>query len=199
MPFINLIHEQRLQIRQREQQIRILTLVAFGVGSLAFLAVGFFLFNTARYQVMIGTLEAKKRALQPLIEQLEANERDQAGLEPKLTTLTNATKATEQWSKLMEHLLVNMPKSVWLTKIQTQLGMEADGGGVNVTFGGYSLNHDEIGEFLLRLESCQDLEGVTLRFSQERLVEKSNLLEFEIFASISGSKVTKKIKAKESA
>ena len=47
MPLINLIHEQRLLVRQREQKIRILMLATFGLGVFAFLATGFYLFNTA--------------------------------------------------------------------------------------------------------------------------------------------------------
>lgn len=197
MPLINLIHEQRLLVRQREQKVRILLLSSFAVGAFAFLATGFYLFNTARYQVMIGALEARKQALEPLSKQLRANERDQATLEPKLTTLTDATKATDKWNRLMNHLTVNVPGSLWLTAIRTNQSTDPDAG-MTITFGGYSLNHDDIGEFLLRLESCSDLESVTLKFSQERAVERATLLEFEVSAVLKGSKVNKKVQEKES-
>ena len=198
MPLINLIHEQRQLVRQRERKVRVLLLATIGLGTFAFLSSGYFLFNAARYQVMVGALESKKRALDPLIKRLKANELDQRVLEPKLTTLTNATKATDQWYKLMNHLVVNVPPTVWLTNIKTTTATDKDGG-VSLVFGGYSLSHDEVGEFLLRLETCPELEGVTLRFSQERAVEKDKMLEFEISAFLAGSKNTKKIKEKESA
>lgn len=198
MPLINLIHEQRLLVRQREQKIRILLLASVATGAFAFLATGFYLFNTARYQVMIGALEAKKATLEPLSKQLKSNERDQSVMEPKLTTLTDATKATEKWNRLMTHLTTNVPRTLWLTSIRTNQSTNPDEG-TTVTFGGYSLNHDDIGEFLLRLEACEDLEGVNLKFSQERIVEKANFLEFEISATLQGSRASKKIKEKETA
>ena len=198
MPLINLIHEQRLLVRQREQKVRILLLATFGIGLFAFLSTGYFLFNTARYQVMIGALEAKKKLLEPLMVQLKTNELDKSTMEPKLTTLTSATKATEQWSHLMDHLTVNVPKTVWLTSVKTNQSTDPEAG-ITVVFGGYSLNHDEIGEFLLRLEACPDLESVTLKFSQERLVNKNKLLEFEIGSTLHGSRIVKKLKEKESA
>ena len=198
MPLINLIHEQRLLVRQREQKIRILMLATFGLGVFAFLATGFYLFNTARYQVMVGSLELKKGALQPLMKQLHTNELDQKSLEPKLDTLTSATKATEQWFNLMDYMTVNIPKSVWLTNMKTTSSPDAEAG-ITISIGGYSLNHDEIGEILLRLEACPDLEGVTLKFSQERLIDQNKLLEFEINAVLHGSRVMKKVKEKESA
>lgn len=198
MPLINLIHEQRLLVRQREQKIRILLLASVSVGAFAFLATGFYLFNTARFQVMVGALEAKQRTLEPLMKQLKSNERDQSVMEPKLTTLTNATKATEKWNRIMGHLTTNVPGTLWLTSIRTNQSTNAEEG-VALTFGGYSLNHDDIGEFLLRLEACEDLEGVTLKFSQERSVDRNRLLEFEINATLAGSKTVKKIKEKDAA
>lgn len=198
MPLINLIHEQRLLVRQREQKVRILMLATFSLGVFAFLATGFNLFNAARYQVMVGALEAKQKSLEPLSKQLKANKLDQATLEPKLTTLTSATKATEQWSHLMDYLTVNVPKSAWLTSVKTTTSTDPEAG-VAIIFGGYSLNHDEIGETLLRLEACPDLEGVTLKFSQERIIDQKEVLEFEISAVLHGSRVVKKVKEKESA
>ena len=198
MPLINLIHEQRLLVKKCEQQIRILTLSAIAAGAFAFLATGYFLFNAARFQVMIGSLEAKKILVEPLIKQLKTNEIDQQTMEPKLTTLTNASKNTEQWFKVMTHLTTNTPSTTWLTKVQAVQGSEKDSV-VQVNFGGYSTNHDDIGEFLLRLETCPDLEAVSLKYSQEREVNKVTLLEFEITANLKNSKTEKKVKEKESA
>lgn len=197
MPLINLIHEQRLQVRQQERKVRVLMLATVGLGAIAFLGAGYFLFETARYQLMVGGLEAKKRALEPLLKQLKSNELDERLLEPKLTTLTSATKATEQWSRIMNHLTINVPKGVWLNSVKCVTQTDAEGG-VTLTFTGYSVNHDGIGELLLRLDKCTDLEGVTLKFSQERVLEKeAKVLEFEISATLAGSKVEKKIKEKD--
>lgn len=197
MPLINLIYEQRQLVRQRERQVRMLVLATLGLGAMSFLAAGFYVFEAARYQVMVGGLEAKKRALDPMLKQLESNQRDQAQLEPKLTTLSSATKATEQWSKIMTHLTTNVPKSVWLNNIKCNQQPDQDGG-INLSLAGYSTNHDEIGEFLLRLEACPELESVTLKFTQERLLDKGiKVLEFEVSAYLAGSRNQKKIKEKD--
>lgn len=199
MPLINLIHEQRIQVRLRERQIRVLLLATVGLGAVAFLGAGYFLFETAKYQLMVGALEAKKRALEPLLKQLKTNELDEKLMEPKLTTLTSATKATEQWSRILAHLTTNVPKGVWLNAVKCGSQPDADGA-INVTISGYSVNHDGIGELLLRLDACKDLSGVNLKFSQERLLEKDvKILEFEVNATLAGSKVEKKVKEKEAA
>ncbi|MBS1723769.1 MAG: PilN domain-containing protein [Armatimonadetes bacterium] len=199
MPFINLIHEQRQLIRSREQQVRVLGLASVGLGAVAFLTASYFLFNTARFQVMSGTLEAKKRALAPMLKQLKQNELDQQVLEPKLTSLSDATKATQQWYRVMDHIAVNVPKGTWLYNWKCTQITTGEDTGTAIVFNGYSLDHDAIGELLLRLEACPDLEGVTLKYSQERLVDKSQVLEFEINSYLAGSRKTKKIKEKESA
>ncbi len=199
MPLINLIHEQRLQVRVQEHRARVLMLVTLGVGAFAFLGAGFYAFEAARYQVMVGALQTKKAALEPMLKQLKSNERDEKLLEPKLTTLTSATKATEQWSRLLSHLTVNVPKNVWLNNVKCMPQTDPDGG-VALTFSGYSVNHDDIGELLLRLESCSDLESVTLKFSQERMLERdTKVLEFEISAYLAGSRNVKKVHEKEAA
>ncbi len=198
MPLINLIHEQRIVVRQRERQIRFAVVTTIGLSALSFLAAGYFLFNAARYQVLSGILEAKKKQMQPLLQQLASNEHDRQVMEPKLTTLTSATKATEQWYRIMDHLTVNIPKSVWLNGVRCVQGTGQDTG-TNLTFVGNSLSHDEAGEFLLRLEACPDLESVTLKFIQEKQSEKERVLEFEISAYVAGSREQKKIKEKEEA
>ncbi len=196
---INLIHEQRALVKQREHQIRVLVLCTFGLGAFAFLAAGYYVFEAARYQVMISALESKKAKLSPMLKQLANNERDEKMLEPKLTTLTSATKATEQWSRILDHLTLNCPKEVWLTGVKANPQVDQDGG-VGLTFSGYSSNHDAIGEFLLRLEACADLESVSLKFSQERTLEQDKkVLEFEISAYLAGSRKEKKVKEKDSA
>ncbi|MBS1713779.1 MAG: PilN domain-containing protein [Armatimonadetes bacterium] len=196
MPLINLIHEQRLVVRKRDHQVRLAVVTTIGLSALSFLAAGYFLFNAARFQVMSTVLEAKKQKLQPLLQQLEGNERDRLVMEPKLTTLTSATKSTEQWCRIMDHLTVNVPKNVWLNNIRCAQATGSDSG-TNLTFQGNSVNHDEAGEFLLRLEACPDLEAVTLKFIQEKQSDKERVLEFEISAFVAGSRETKKIREKE--
>lgn len=199
MPLINLIHEQRLLIRLRERQVRALGLVSVGLGGIAFLTASYFLFNTARYQLMSGALEAKKHAMAPMLQQLKQNELDQKVMEPKLTSLSNATKATQQWYRIMDHIAVNVPKGAWLYNWKCNQMTTGEDVGINIVFNGYSLDHDAIGELLLRLEACPDLENVTLKFSQERQVDKNEILEFEISTYLAGSRKSKKVKEKESA
>lgn len=198
MPFINLIYEQRQYIRHKERQVRVLLLATVGIGSFLVLTSGYFVFNAARYQVMIGALEAKKEKLEPMLKQLKQNQRDQELLSPKLTSLTSATKATEQWYAIMDHLAVNTPKNLWLTAVKCQ-NVTGEDSGVALAFSGYSLSLDEIGELLLRLQASSSIEAVALKFTQERVEEKRKVLEFEISAYLAGSRQVKKIKEKESA
>ncbi|MCW5939820.1 MAG: hypothetical protein KF884_00150 [Fimbriimonadaceae bacterium] len=197
MPTINLIQEQRTLIRQREGQIRALALVTVGLGAVAFLAAGYFMFEAARNQVMYLALEDKKRAMKPKLEQLATNQREAGLLKPRLTTLQEAVKTTGKWSNVLNHLSVNMPSGVWLTNVRCSSATSTKP--TTITFIGHGTNLELIGEFMARLGLCTDVNQPVLRFTQERMVGRTALLEFEISAEMKGAPEKKKVADKEKA
>jgi Tfp pilus assembly protein PilN len=197
MPAINLIQEQRTLIRQKEGQIRALALVTVGLGAIAFLAAGYFMFEAARNQVMYLALEEKKRAMKPKLEQLAANQREAGLLKPRLTTLQEAVKTTGKWSNVLNHLSVNMPAGVWLTNVRCSSATSTKP--TTITFIGHGTNLELIGEFMARLGLCTDVNQPVLRFTQERMVGRTALLEFEISAEMKGAPEKKKVADKEKA
>ena len=50
---------------------------------------------------------------------------------------------------------------------------------------------EPIGEFILRLQGCPDLEGVNLKYATEKIVQDSKGTEFQIDAGIAGTAVEK--------
>ena len=197
MPTINLIQEQRTLIRQREGQIRALALVTVGLGAVAFLAAGYFMFEAARNQVMYLALEDKKRAMKPKLEQLATNQREAGLLKHRLTTLQEAVKTTGKWSNVLNHLSVNMPSGVWLTNVRCSSATSTKP--TTITFIGHGTNLELIGEFMARLGLCTDVNQPVLRFTQERMVGRTALLEFEISAEMKGAPEKKKVADKEKA
>ncbi len=195
MPIVNLIYEQRLAVEQRERQTRMLVLTMVGVGALAFLATGFFLFETARFQLMSGELEARKQKLKPMMDQLAGNQLDLRDMEPRLKTLRDAVKLTEQWNRIMDHVAVNTPGDVWFTSFRSNVSDPARG--VQVSFGGYGTTQSAIGELQLRLATSTDLSKVGLRFSQERLIDQARALEFQIDATVTGTEKKPVVKKKD--
>jgi Tfp pilus assembly protein PilN len=197
MPTINLIQEQRLLIRQREGQIRALALATVGLGAMAFLSAGYFMFEAARHQVMFMALEEKKREMKPKLDQLAANQNEAGQLKPRLTTLQEAVKTTGKWSNVLNHLTVNTPQGVWLTTVRCSSPTATKP--TTITFIGHGTNLDLIGEFMARLGLCPDVNQPVLRFTQERLVGRTPLLEFEISAELKGGPEKKKVADKEEA
>jgi Tfp pilus assembly protein PilN len=195
MPTVNLIQEQRTLIRQREGQIRALALVTVGLGAVAFLSAGYFMFEAARHQVMYLALEDKKRAMKPMLDQLAANQREATQLKPRLTTLQEAVKTTGKWSNVLNHLSTNTPRGVWLTNVRCSAATATKA--ATITFIGHGTNLELIGEFMARLGLCADVNQPVLRFTQERLVGRTPLLEFEISAEMKGGPEKKKVADKE--
>ncbi|MBS1708913.1 MAG: PilN domain-containing protein [Armatimonadetes bacterium] len=186
MPLINLIREQRLAARQREQKARTALLGTLGIGGLAVLGAGALLLDTTRLNLEASNLEAKKKKLAPMLTKLDDANKEIDRLKPRIETLQKAVESTQKWSTVLNHLGSNTPTGSWLTGIKT---MQTDKTKpILITFTGMAASHEAASEFTLRLTFCNELQNPALKSTTEKMAEgNKKVYEFEVTAELKGS------------
>lgn len=186
MPLINLIKEQRLEAKKKEQGVQIAVMATLGIGAVCLLATAGLLLDSARLNLQAGALEAKLQELKPIVDELEANNNEIEKLQPRLDTLEAAQKDSETWVKILEHLTVNTPNQTWLNTFKAFQQDRTQP--LVITLNGLSQSQEAVGEFLLRLEASEDLENVALKYTQPKFSDSGKHLEFELNADMVGTK-----------
>jgi Tfp pilus assembly protein PilN len=189
MPLINLIQEQRLQNQREESRTRLffLTFVASACAGLG--AFGFTLYQKESAASELARLQALNQKIAPLQKQIEDNQRAFGAMSPRVKTLEDAQAFTAKWDRILNHLLVQMPDSTWLTGIRCQAPDPTKP--IEVGFLGMSADQQRVGEFILRLQNCPDLESVNLKQTVEKQVNEGNGIEFEVTGNVVGSATAK--------
>lgn len=186
MPLINLIREQRLAVRQREQKARSAFFGTLGLGGLAVLAAGAFLVDTARLNLEAMTLQAKKEKLAPMLSSLDEANKEIDELKPRIDILQKAQETTQKWNAILIHLSKNTPAGSWLTGIKTQ--QTDKNKPMTVTFDGVGPSQQAASEFTLRLTTCPELENPALKSTTETTAEgTTKMFSFEVSADLKGT------------
>lgn len=185
MPLINLIAEERLEARIREQRVRTALTASFGLGAVLLLTAGFFAFEAGRHELISMGLERERQRLKPMIEDLEETEGQIAQLEPRVQTLQQATLGTEKWTRILGHLTTNTPEGLWFTSLKCSQP-QADKA-TTVQFQGMSLNQDRVGDLIVRLQTSPDLDAIALNFTSQRAGNQAKAIEFEVGATVFGT------------
>jgi len=185
MPLINLIQEQRVLARKNETKARMLFFSFVGVAAVSVVSFGYFMFQTDALMKEEATLQAQTQKMQPVITQIETNERAFSTLQPRLRTLEDAIASTDKWTGILNHLLVQTPQNMWLTGIRTT-GADPTKP-ISVSFIGLSAKQQLVGEFIMRLQNCKTLENVSLKYTQEKIVDRGTGIEFEVNADVVGT------------
>lgn len=192
MPLINLIEEQRLAIRERERRTRVMVFGSLAIAVVGFILGGYFFLEGASARGKASVLEAKLETVQPIVEETKATERNIKRLEPRLVTLQGAQNDTLRWSRILDYFTTNTPEGIYLSNIQCRVDNRDEA--VTMTVRGIATNQEEVGSLLLRMQLNEDLEEVTLNYTQSRTTDRVNAIEFEIAGVIKG---TRKRRAQE--
>ncbi|MFQ3588091.1 MAG: hypothetical protein SNJ74_12780 [Fimbriimonadaceae bacterium] len=182
MPMINLIEEQRLALKRAEAKTRLAFFAFVVVLGLAVVGNGALLFVGEVTNAEASRLRAKAQMQKPLTTQIEAAQKVLAEMTPRLTTLQNAQEFTNKWSRILTHLTKQTPENITMSGIRANAADPSKP--IAVTFMGTSTKLETVGEFLLRLQLCEDLESIQLRFAQERTTTGPRMIEFETAADI---------------
>lgn len=182
MPLVNLIEEQRIQVKQGESRARLLLVASGVIGCICFLAGGFFGLQAIVMNAMSNDLEQKEEALKPFTDELEQNELLYAELSPRLETLEKAQTKTLQWRVVLDYMTKNTPNGLYLTGLRCQ--QQALDQPVLITIVGNAQSQEAVSALLLRLELQPDLEQPSLRFTQEKKTELGDAVEFEVVTTL---------------
>ncbi len=201
MPFINLIEEQRSLIRAREKRARLFFMTFSGASIAGVVAFAGLFLQTERVNMKISSANKVMTRIQPVLNEIGANDKKLSELSPRLTTLEDAQTATRRWSKLLTYLVTNSPERMWLTQIKCNGTNPYEP--VVVAFSGVSNTLEDIGNFQLRLKALDSVTEPKLKFTQPDPMSGPGAIKFELNAQVVGSalpkpeKKTKKQEEKE--
>lgn len=185
MPYVNLIQEERLIAQQLERRTR--TFFGTFVGSVALTlgVFGFFFFRAESLESEENALRAQAAKAQPLLDKIAENKLQKDELQPRVQTLQDAQAMTGKWGGVLEYLSTQTPPQTWLTAVRSSISDLTKP--VNIAFAGLSDRQELVGEYILRLQSCKELENVQLRFTAEKPVADTRAIEFEISSDLMGT------------
>lgn len=185
MPFINLIEEERLALKRAEKKTRLAFLGFAASLGVSVFGAGVLLFMNEALGSEVSKLRSEAQKQAPLMSEIEANSKALSELTPRLSTLEDAQEATNRWSDILNHLTNHTPVGVTLTGIRCASSDPSKP--IEANFTGISNKLDIIGETILRLQGCERLENVNLRFAQERANGENRNIEFEINSILAGT------------
>ena len=185
MPHINLIEVRRIAARRAEKNVRIGLLTLSGTAAVCIVGYGYLFLQAEGLHQEEGRLTAAKKKLDPLLKEIAADTEERGGLEPRLKSLTDAQTLTGRWGRILQHLTLNTPQGSWLTAVRCT-GSDATKP-VTLSFAGVGHDQADAAEFMMRVQNAPDLENVQLRFTQEKILDKSTAIEFEVGADIAGT------------
>lgn len=126
----------------------------------------------------IKAAEAEKARLKDVNEEKTKYEKEQGELERKLGIITSLQKERSVPVHLLDELtkVIDVGTPVWLDKLTIALPL--------VTISGFSLSNEALRPLVEGLERSPYYQGVDLKWSEKREIEKREVFNFEITATV---------------
>jgi Tfp pilus assembly protein PilN len=192
MPFINLIQEHVIAGKRERKRARV-ALGCFVVAiAMATGANGYCILQSETLDSDIAELKKEADKHKTMLSQIDKNREEMLDLAPRLKILSNAQIMTKRWATVLDHLSKQTPPGTWLSAVRTQ-GSDPTKP-LTLSFQGISTRQELVGEFMLRLQACAELENVNLKFTGEKIASHGKGIEFDISAELAG---TAEAKAKD--
>lgn len=185
MPFINLIQEHVLAAKKERKRARAALFCFCLATAMAGGANAYCIWQSESLDSDIAKLKADTDKNKEKLAQIDENRRELLDLAPRLKTLSDAQLMTQRWGTILQHLSKQTPPGAWLTGMRTQ-GTDPTRP-LTTSFQGLSNRQELVGEFILRLQACPDLENVNLKFTAEKIVSNGKGIEFDVSADIAGT------------
>jgi Tfp pilus assembly protein PilN len=196
MPHINLIQEQRAIARRNEIRSRTGFFTFVGVTFLSVMAYGGLYLKNTDLKAKEASLLGELQRLEPMKKQIEGIKQLESELQPRLASLEEAQQLTDKWIHILNHFTTQTPKNTWLTNVKSAANDPQKG--VMVTLTGLSTAQDPVGEFMQRVQNEPNLQGVLLKYTNEKPTLAGPAIEFELEAEVAGT-APKKTKEEEEA
>ena len=185
MPFINLIHEQRVAAERADRKSKMFFLAFVGVMLSSVGAFSLVQYSVQRLHDQEASLQAQIERAKPLIAQTNTNQLEEGKLTPRLKTLQDAQGDTQRWDRVLGYLTTQIPPQSWLTAVRCQSNDPKKP--ITITFSGVAMSQEPVGELILRLQNSADLGNVTLGYTQEKLIQQNKTTEFQLMADLVGT------------
>lgn len=195
MPLINLIHEQRATIRRETAHRRAFSLAILAVTIIGGSCWSIAWFGTEQMRAEEHNLKLRQEKMEPIMSAITASNNQLNLLKPRLTTLQDAAATTKKWTSILDHFSRSCPEGVWLTAIRASQSGEFEP--IVIELAGKAPNQEKVSEFILRIQSCKDLDSVNLKFTQGDTIETTNVITFELNCSMAGSAKPKPVEDKD--
>lgn len=189
MPFINLIHEQRVAAERADRKSKMFFLAFVGVMLSSVGAFSLVSFDKGQVHEQQAALQSQIDRAKPLIAKTEANQLEQSKLTPRMKTLQDAQNDTQRWDRVLTYLTTQTPTTTWLTAVRCNAGDPKKG--VNISFTGVAMSQEPVGELILRLQNSPDLGNLNLNYTQEKLIQQTKTTEFQVNADLVGTEPKK--------
>lgn len=182
MANVNLISSrraERVRLTKISKGLVVGVVAAGAVSLLAILVVGGQVLS-AKGEVDKVNQELAK--LRPIIQEMEADQKERSILQPKLVTLTDAQLQTRRWFGMMEGFKRAVPEQTWLTNVSVEKAGEST---KLLKINGVTVNQSRVGETMYRLSLQPDYYSkVDLRYTQTLKTSLEDNVEFELAAQL---------------
>lgn len=195
MPNINLIYEQRVAIRKAASQRRTMIGVTLASAVIALGAFGSLFVATESALGEERALQAEVDKMEPMIKMIESTTDQFNTLNPRLTTLEDAAKVTQRWTRVLDHMSRSCPENVWMTSLRCNQSSEEEP--VRIEVQGLGPSQESISDLILRLQSSLDLENVNLKYTQAEIKDEKQFIKFEVSADVQGTAKPKPVEKEE--
>jgi Tfp pilus assembly protein PilN len=185
MPFLNLIQEHVLAAKRERKRSRFALLTLTLTAAAALGGNGYCLYEADQVGAEISHLKAQAEKHKEMLAQIELNRREMLDIAPRLDTLGNAQVMTKRWSTILDHLAKQTPPGAWLTAVRSTASSPEQP--LQTSFQGLSTRQELVGEFILRLQACMELENVSLKFTAEKIASQGKGIEFDVIANVAGT------------
>ncbi|MBL8087156.1 MAG: hypothetical protein JNM85_03680 [Chthonomonas sp.] len=193
MPYINLIHEQRMLQQQNERKARFAFVGFVGATTLFTVLAGFQIIAKEGVDGETADLKKNLSKIQPMLKDISVMEKDLAELKPRLQTLQNAQEMTRKWTEILKHMTTSTPESLWLTDIRSKSSKSNEGVQFSIkgkTMAGETTDQNSqgrVGSFMQRLQLCSAMDKWDLKYTEMDRVQEHQVLSFEIIARVAGT------------
>lgn len=195
MPFVNLIQEQKLAELRAEKRMRAFFGAFAGVTVVSGAVFMFLLIDTTLAASEAGRLKHEIARLKPLQDQIDSDTAEYEKLNPRVTQLQKSTEISNRWERILTHLSKQTPDHTWLKTVRCSAFDASKPISIQIT--GYGMDQSPIGEFMMRLQNCPDLEDVNLKYTNATTVGTSTAIEFQVESNLAGSIEKKETVKKE--
>jgi Tfp pilus assembly protein PilN len=189
MPNINLIQEQKSARRRSEAVSRAGFFGFVGITLLSGLAWGGVRLQVDQQRSLEAKLQAQLIQLRPALDEIAQNDKLVAELSPRVESLEAAQEMSSRWVRILTHFTTQTPTDAWLTGLRASSPDPTQP--VNVVLVGMAKGQEPVGEFMMRTQNESSLDGVALRYTQEKVTNQGPVIEFELGAVVKDASTEK--------